>query len=221
MAEVNEEAFEEEQQPVDPDLIDETDVDEIEATEQKPEPKKKRGRKKKKEPKAVRPYVETAPKQLMAKDDVSDMVNRYDWDSGDYDALIIRQQPQTWKHRNVHGYISSFTHAIDETFIRENFGGGVYDIKIRGPHPRTNRKGFLDGCRVKISGDPIISPMERDRDGREDEEIQKEISSSQKTNGEDNLNDAGSVLKWMEKREAAAAAEAKKYRERLYEKTER
>ena len=209
----------EEEQPhqVDPDLLNEDDAEEVEAvTNAHGKARKKRGRPRKKKeddrPRALRPFVESGPLQIMAKDDLADMINRYDWESGEYDALLIRQQPQTWKHRNVHGYIASFTHPVDEDFIRGNFGGGVYDIRIRGPHPRTGKKGFLTGGRVKISGDPVISPLEKDLDGRDEAEISPAMNIAPHLNEDNN-----SSYKWMERREAEASKEAKKLRERLFE----
>lgn len=161
----------EEGQPfeIDPDLIDEVDDDG--GIPPRPEPsEKKRGRpaKQKHIPQdnneiRRRAFVESSVKTSLAKTDMMEVMNRYDWESGDYDVSILRVQPQTWHGRNIQGYIAAFPHFIDEDFIRENFGGGVYDLKIRGPNPRQGgaTKGFLDGCRVKISGEPKTNPMDK------------------------------------------------------------
>jgi len=152
---------------VDPDLIDDVDDD---GGIPRPEPKaeKRRGRPPKHPPAQGedirrRAFVESNVKTSLAKQDMMEVVNRYDWESGDYDISILRVQPQTWHGRNIQGYIAAFPHAIDENFISENFGGGVYDLKIRGPNPRAGgaAKGFLDGTRVKISGEPKINPMDK------------------------------------------------------------
>jgi len=160
----------EEGQPfeVDPDLID--DIEDDGGIPARPEPsEKKRGRpsKNKGQPDGSdvrrRAFVESNVKTSLAKTDMMEVMNRYDWESGDYDVSILRVQPQTWHGRNIQGYIAAFPHFIDEDFIRENFGGGVYDLKIRGPNPRQGgaAKGFLDGCRVKISGEPKVSPIDK------------------------------------------------------------
>ena len=151
---------------VDPDLID--DIDDGGIPRPEPKPEKRRGRPPKHPPAPGddvrrRAFVESNVKTSLAKQDMMEVINRYDWESGDYDVSILRVQPQTWHGRNIQGYIAAFPHAIDENFISENFGGGVYDLKIRGPNPRAGgaAKGFLDGCRVKISGEPKVSPMDK------------------------------------------------------------
>lgn len=161
----------EEEQPfeVDPELID--DADDDGGIPARAEPvEKKRGRKPKHPQNPQdggearrRAFVESNVKTSLAKTDMMEVMNRYDWESGDYDVSILRVQPQTWHSRNIQGYIAAFPHFIDENFISENFGGGVYDLKIRGPNPRQGgaSKGFLDGCRVKISGEPKVSPMDK------------------------------------------------------------
>jgi hypothetical protein len=152
---------------VDPDLIDSVD-DDGGITRPEPKPEKRRGRPPKHPPQPGddirrRAFVESNVKTSLAKQDMMEVINRYDWESGDYDVSILRVQPQTWHGRNIQGYIAAFPHAIDENFISENFGGGVYDLKIRGPNPRSGgaAKGFLDGTRVKISGEPKVSPMDK------------------------------------------------------------
>jgi len=154
---------------VDPDLLNENDVEETPSTK----PAKKRGTKKKGKkaepaqaqaqtlPQRRRPFTETSVRTSMAKEDLQEVMNRYDWDSGDFDASIERIQPPTWQGRNCKGFIASFPHSIDEGFIEEHFGGGVYSIRVRGPNPRAGTsKGFLDGVRVKISGNPKVSSMD-------------------------------------------------------------
>ena len=155
---------------VDPELIDVDDDGGMGAVPQEPQ-EKRRGRPPKKQRVDQNPgqetrhraFVESNVKTALAKTDMSEVMNRYDWDSGDFDVAVSRIQPQTWHGRNIQGYIAAFPHLIDEHFIGENFGGGVYDLKIRGPNPRAGgaAKGFLDGCRVKISGDPKLNPMDR------------------------------------------------------------
>jgi hypothetical protein len=151
---------------IDPDLID--DVDDGGIARPEPKPEKRRGRPPKHPPAPGddtrrRAFVESNVKTTLAKQDMMEVINRYDWESGDYDVSILRVQPQSWHGRNIQGYIAAFPHAIDENFISENFGGGVYDLKIRGPNPRAGgaAKGFLDGCRVKISGEPKVNPMDK------------------------------------------------------------
>lgn len=130
-------------------------------------PRRKRGRPPKNSVSemTVTPQIKTLKKPVASNDyvermqntDIDEKMSHWDWDSGEYNCAIKRIQPQTWKGRNCFGFISQFSHKINEEFIKENFGGGVYDVIIRGPNPKTgNPTGFLESCRVKISGDPII-----------------------------------------------------------------
>jgi hypothetical protein len=147
----------------DPDLLDEDDA---EATPKK-KPVQKRGRKKggggpKDSSPRRRPFVESNVAANMAQNDLMNVMNRWDWDSAEYEVALYRAQPQTWQGRNCHGYLASFTHAIDEDYIIQNFGGGVFDVKVRGPNAKTGvSKTFLDGCRIRISGPPILSDADK------------------------------------------------------------
>jgi hypothetical protein len=160
--EPNEEVLDQDIPPEDdPDLLGE---DEVEDQPPKEKVHKKRGRRPQDQDLAKakqRPFVESQVRQSLAKSDITEVMNRWDWESGDYEVAIKRVQPQTFMGRNTYGFIASFTHAIDEAFIQDNFGGGVYDLTIRGPHPKTGAtRSFLDGCRVKVSGPPRMSPMD-------------------------------------------------------------
>ena len=148
---------------VDTDLLDES------AAEETPKKKpsaaaKKRGRKKGDGETSTRrrPFVESNVAANLAKSDLMDVMNRWDWDSAEYDCSLSRAQPQSWQGRNCHGFLASFTHALDENYILQHFGGGVFDIRVRGPNPQTGvKKQFLDGCRVRIAGPPILSDADR------------------------------------------------------------
>lgn len=125
-------------------------------------PKRKKGKDEEVVPRR-RPFVESNVSTSMAQSDLMSVMNRWDWDSAEYECSISRARPQTFQGRNCHGYIASFTHAVDENFIREHFGGGTYDIKVRGPNPKLGvSKTFLDGCRIRISGNPILSDADKD-----------------------------------------------------------
>lgn len=146
----------------DPDLLDESDAE----TTPKKKPVQRRGRKKGGAPKdnspRRRPFVESNVASNMAQNDLMNVMNRWDWDSAEYEVALYRAQPQTWQGRNCHGYLASFTHAIDEDYISQNFGGGVFDVKVRGPNAKTGvSKTFLDGCRIRISGAPILSDADK------------------------------------------------------------
>lgn len=160
---------------LDEDLLDSEDAMEAPTSDPKQQAPLGRGRRKKRKmvmmdketgPKVPvdkgRPFVESAVKQSLAKSDISETMSRWDWDSGDYSVAVKRVQPQAWHGRSIVGYIATYAHEVDEEFIRENHGGGVYDLVIRGPNQRSGHSnGFLDGCRVKISGDPIINPVDK------------------------------------------------------------
>lgn len=146
----------------DPDLLNESDAE----TTPKKKPVQKRGRKKGGAPTdnspRRRPFVESNVAANMAQNDLMNVMNRWDWDSAEYEVALYRAQPQTWQGRNCHGYLASFTHAIDEDYISQNFGGGVFDVKVRGPNAKTGvSKTFLDGCRIRISGAPILSDADK------------------------------------------------------------
>ena len=146
----------------DPDLLDEEDAE----TTPKRKPVQKRGKKKGGGPRDSsprrRPFVESNVAASMAQNDLMNVMNRWDWDSAEYEVALYRAQPQTWQGRNCHGYLASFTHAIDEDYISQNFGGGVFDVKVRGPNAKTGvSKTFLDGCRIRISGAPILSDADK------------------------------------------------------------
>jgi hypothetical protein len=146
----------------DPDLLSEEDA---EATPNR-QPVQKRGKKKRgglqdNSPRR-RPFVESNVASNLAQNDLMNVMNRWDWDSAEYEVALYRAQPQTWQGRNCHGYLASFTHAIDEDYISQNFGGGVFDVKVRGPNAKTGvSKTFLDGCRIRISGAPILSDADK------------------------------------------------------------
>ena len=147
----------------DPDLIDEDEVEDDPGPVRKPKSRKKRG--KRGDPDIAkakqRPFVESQVRQSLAKSDITETMNRWDWESSDYEVAVKRVQPQSFQGRNTYGFIASFPHAIDEVFIQDNFGGGVYDLTVRGPHPKSGAKrSFLDGCRVKVAGPPRLSPMD-------------------------------------------------------------
>jgi len=232
---------------IDPDLLGE---DELEDEPQPPlKPAKKKGRKKKKSdnkedtpPSRRRAFVESSVKTTMARNDPMEVMNRYDWDSGDYDVSISRVQPQTWHGRNILGYIASYPHSIDESFIREHHGGGVFDLKIRGPNARTGTtKSFLDGVRIKVSGEPIISPMDKHlvyddggivlasaqngppsmRQIREARSSQKSVAERQKEEwGESDMGDESIVkmsLEQLREDKVQARKEAAALRERLFD----
>lgn len=160
--------------PDDPDLMSEDDVDDEMPEDDGPQQQSSSPRKKRKRGKGTRgqfaedfaqaksrPFVESQVRSSLAKSDPAEVMNRWDWDSGDYEVIVKRVQPQSFMGRNCFGYVASFPHAVDEQFINDNFGGGVYDLTIRGPHPRTGAtRAFLDGCRMKVAGNPKLSPIE-------------------------------------------------------------
>jgi hypothetical protein len=87
---------------------------------------------------------------LAAPSELEKMMARFDWKSGDYTVVIKRIRPK--KHA---GFIETCYLPIYESYIEGNYGGGVYDITVRGPHPvNMALNAFLDGCRVKIAGSP-------------------------------------------------------------------
>jgi hypothetical protein len=139
---------------VDPDLIGEESVGKVKRTrrgrpKEEPEPSPKQ-----------RPFIESNIGKELAKSDLSSVMNRWDWESGDYEVAVKRSQPKTFQHQNTFGYVGKVSHAIDESYIQQHWGGGIYDIVVRGPHAKSGQKNtFLQGCRVKISGDPIVTTM--------------------------------------------------------------
>jgi hypothetical protein len=83
------------------------------------------------------------------------MMSRWNVESGEYILVVNRVSPRTWAGHNITGFLAQFDRQIDESFLEQRFGGGTYDITLRGPHPSTGRRNtFLDGCRIRIAGAP-------------------------------------------------------------------
>ena len=82
----------------DEDLLDENDV-----SEQRQIPVKKRrsrGKNKDDGPVKHRAFVESSVKNTLARQDPIEMMNRWDWESGEYEVSIKRVQPQSFRGRN-------------------------------------------------------------------------------------------------------------------------
>lgn len=146
----------------DPDLLDEEDAHQAPTTRAV---KRGRGRprknaaKPKEEPivSQRRPFIESEVGKEMAKTDITTMMNAWDWDSGEYSVSVQRVQPKNFRHQNTFGYVGSVSHSIDAQYIKDNWGGGIYDLVVHGPSVKTGRRSsFLQGCRVKVAGDPIL-----------------------------------------------------------------
>lgn len=81
-----------------------------------------------------------------------DVVKRFDWDSGLFKMRVRRIMPEVWENRPIFGHLESFTHLIDEAYINNHFGGGVYEVDVMGD-------GIRIGCyKIEIPGDPIPKP---------------------------------------------------------------
>jgi len=125
-------------------------------------PKKKRGKGKAANRGSIaqvkkRQFSEDQLRQTLGKTDLGETMARWDWESGSYTATVTRIQPQSFRGKNIQGYLSTFSESLTEDMIKGNFGGGTFDIKVRGPAPGGGHSCYLDGVRVKIAGDPRIS----------------------------------------------------------------
>jgi len=47
-----------------------------------------------------------------------------------FSVSVKRIQPQIWNGKQIHGHVMTCNHHIDEAYIKDRFGGGVYEITI-------------------------------------------------------------------------------------------
>jgi hypothetical protein len=78
----------------------------------------------------------------------------------DVKIQVIRKGPRYFKGTQIEGLCDSFNELIDDEFIKERFGGGLYQIAV---HKRSLKHGgrmnFWGSRMLRIAGDPKIDDM--------------------------------------------------------------
>ncbi len=85
-------------------------------------------------------------------------------EDSEYDLYVTRIAPKTWRGRPVAGWVDTVTEKILVHEFAERFGGGHYNVKIRGPVNDGRREP--DGTPLKrtvaeiadfhLAGDPVL-----------------------------------------------------------------
>lgn len=76
---------------------------------------------------------------------------------------LHRLVPRNWKGHNIAGKTDVYEEPIDEETIKEQWGGGQYQLKIQMPSSDGKWK-FVAHKNIKIAGDPIIRSLVGEED---------------------------------------------------------
>lgn len=78
----------------------------------------------------------------------------------DVKIQVIRKLPRFFKGKQIEGLCASYSELIDDDFIKETFGGGLYQIAV---HKRSLKHGgrmnFFASKMLRIAGDPKIEAL--------------------------------------------------------------
>jgi len=83
------------------------------------------------------------------------------YDNGTNQFIITRHEPKTayvngqWKKAS--GHCETLHHYPTPEYIRENWGGGVYEIRVMGPEKGKGMR-FKASRRLEVVGDPKLKP---------------------------------------------------------------
>jgi hypothetical protein len=102
--------------------------------------------------------------------DLSRVLSKYDWASGQYYIDLYRDRPFEFRNKDVHGFVDRISRPIDIAWIEKFHGGKTYHILIRGPHK--GRENVIIGRvnSIVVAGDPKIGGREA-REAAEHEEL--------------------------------------------------
>lgn len=85
--------------------------------------------------------------------------------TGAVKVSVTRLDPKSWRGANTGGNVGTYEEMIDEDFVRDHHGGGLYQLTVRTPHP--SRAGWVftpGGTRqIRIAGDPRTDDVFRDK----------------------------------------------------------
>jgi hypothetical protein len=96
-----------------------------------------------------------------ARERLAEKMRPYDWWTGQYSVEISRIRPRYTSNGSVcTGLVATLNQSVDINFIESHFGGGTYDITIRGGLESSGHRRFLRGCRITIAGEPKVLGLE-------------------------------------------------------------
>src|SRR4051812_8179235 len=76
--------------------------------------------------------------------------------------IIYRSDPKSasinGRHQKVSGHLETVYVAPTLEYLRENWGGGTFDIRVLGPAKSRRGVGYLGSRRVEIAGSPRLKP---------------------------------------------------------------
>lgn len=116
------------------------------------------------------PPREAPPRQAMSADmllrqesnaQFENIVRAFNTNPAQHKIQVYRIEPErdVETNTNMKGLLGSFDHEVDDGVIKERFGGGVYDVIVRGPGP--NGKGNMIKAKMRVSvPGPPIKPLE-------------------------------------------------------------
>lgn len=92
------------------------------------------------------------------------MLSKYQiGDNPEFKIQLYRLLPKYF-HGGVqaHGYYDEYTHPINEEYIRAEYGGGTFEVRVLGPDPKTpNGVRRYDSYRLEVGGPPNPNRLAR------------------------------------------------------------
>jgi len=103
------------------------------------------------------PPLPTVTEMKQNADDLSDMLSGFDFATNRHSIIISRVQPEyDGEGHRIAGYLKEYKQPISLEDIRRVYGGGLFQVLVRGPSARMpNRTVLLSNRRYEIVGDPI------------------------------------------------------------------
>lgn len=103
-----------------------------------------------------------------------------------YEVRVSRLEPDTDENGvTCTGLLQTYRQHVTVDQIQQKFGGGVYEIKIFGPHPTTGRPGIIKSETFPIAGLPKPMPSHRadnDKSRSDTSEVLRAITESNERN---------------------------------------
>lgn len=101
------------------------------------------------------------------------IVRMFNANPAQHKIQVLRVEPErdVETGTNLKGLLGTFDREVDEEFIKQNFGGGLYDVFVRGPNG-TGRGGSVIKARLRVNlpGPPILPLDLRLKAEKEDKE---------------------------------------------------
>jgi len=107
---------------------------------------------------AVATIQKGLPKPAENVKSLGEMLAKYGVGSNpDFQIALWRTSPKYHKNVKIDGFYGRFDHAISEEFILATYGGGVYSVRIEGPHPsKPGERKHYDSLPLNLPGDPLL-----------------------------------------------------------------